>query len=232
MTHTKSSQLPGPSSSTGAVLRAVTLFGSLVALFSSGLLAGCQESGPTSLTLQWGDVADRPWPGPHIWANRIQDWEVQDGKLIATSPLPMRTAHILSRRSTPEKGALEASLVLGLSGGAGGLLIGAGGPDLDHQKAALIHHSPGPGGGLFMGVDGDGFLAVRDFGEENQVLARSEHPLLSTDSLEFHAEVRETAGGEAGEPPPGSFQVSLTARSRDGSGSPFLWSWVGWHWTR
>jgi len=45
---------------------------------------------------------------------------------------------------------------------ATGFLIGAG-RGLDYRAAALIHHSWGPGGGLFAGMDGKGFLYIRDF---------------------------------------------------------------------
>ena len=201
-----------------ATSRAMVLLGSLAILSSTGFLAGCQDSEPTALSLQWGDVPDRPWPGPHIWANRLQDWEVRGGRLTADSPLPMRTAHILSRRGVPEEGVLQVSMTMGLSEGAGGFLLGAGGPDLGYQKAALIHHSPGPGGGLFIGVDRDGFLMIRDFSGENQVLARSENPLPVTDSLNLEAEVRGVPGAGAEGQAPGKFQIVLTARSLDETG--------------
>lgn len=210
--------LPRPARPATASVRAMAFLGSLIVLICSGLLAGCQVSEPNALTLHWEGAVDRPWPGPHIWANRLQDWEVRDGRLVSNSPLPMRTAHILSRRGSPSKGGFQASLIMGLSNGAGGLLLGAGGPELDYRKTALIHHSPGPGGGLFVGVDHDGFLMFRDFSKDNQILARSEAALPSTDSLEFRAEVRETIPDGDGGKDQGTFAVTLTARPLDGTG--------------
>jgi hypothetical protein len=67
---------------------------------------------------------------------------------------------------------------------------------MDYRRAALIHYSPGPGGGLFLGMDGSGRLVVRDFSSENEVLALSEEVLPSVDSLELTVEV---AGGDAPE---------------------------------
>ena len=128
-------------------------------LLSSGR-AGCQGAQPSKLDLSWESVPDRPWPGPQLWANRLQDWEVRDGKLRVESALPMRTAHILTVRSAPEAGEILVTLRMGFSdlgeveadsiqteelGASGGLLLGAGGAGLDYRRAALIHHSPGPG---------------------------------------------------------------------------------------
>ena len=150
----------------------------LGSLFFSALLAGCQEPRETRLDLRWEGIPDRPWPGPDLWANRIQDWAVKDGKLTASGSLPMRTAHILTRRATPDRGTIRVTLEMGIGtqesrageaplppaeASAGGILLGAGGESLDFRRAALIHHSPGPGGGLFLGVDEQGFLVVRDF---------------------------------------------------------------------
>ena len=201
----------------------------------SAVLGGCQGSRSASLNLHWEEVTDRPWPGPELWANRLQDWEVRDGKLWVVGSLPMRTAHILTRRSAPEVGEISVTLRMGLSDVSGGerglleseevsaavgFLVGAGGADLDYRRIALIHHSPGPGGGLFLGVDEIGHLMVADFSDETRILARSDAALPTTDSLELRILVREgIEAGQAG-PEEGGFSLTLQASTLEGRDSP------------
>ncbi len=205
---------------------------SFAALLLPWFLLGCERPDPSDLVLGWQEVPDRPWPGPELWANRLQDWEVRGGKLIADGMLPMRTAHILTRGCAPEAGEILASLTMGLSrptgdreetgGGvdllAGGLLLGAGGAGSDYRRSALVHHSPGPGGGLFVGVDGRGQLFVADFADGNRILAVTEDSLSSTDSLELRIEVRRESGTVEGGAPRNTLILASSARSLDGPG--------------
>ncbi len=201
----------------------------------SAVLGGCQESPSTRLDLQWEGIPDRPWPAPELWANRLQDWEVRDGRLTVRSSLPMRTAHILTRRSAPEKGEIVVTLRMGLSDvpdggaegmradgllGAAGFLVGAGGADLDYRRTALIHHSPGPGGGLFLGVDEEGHLVAANFSEENRILARSDAALPTTDSLELRIRVGKGDGGSQMDREGGTFTLTLQGRSLSSHDSP------------
>lgn len=166
-------------------------------------LLGCGPTDPGDLEIRWDGVRDRPWAGADFWTNRLQDWEVRSERLIAKNALPMRTAQLLTRRGAPGTGPMAMEVRLGLvspeggrdSGTSAGILIGAGGPELDHRRAALIHHSPGPGAGIFLGVDGEGHLFARDFSQELSILARSEASLPSTDSLELR--IRTTVVGDS-----------------------------------
>jgi phosphodiesterase/alkaline phosphatase D-like protein len=164
------------------------------------LLAACDSRSGEEMELSWAGVPDRPWAGPALWTNRLQDWEVRAGRLEVSVGQPMRTAHILTARTNLDRGGLEVVVELGiegaLAGTAGaGILLGAGGPDLDWRKAALIHHSPGAGGGLFAGIDHDGRLFVRDFSDRNQSLAQTERVLAKVDSVELSIRIVPDAGG-------------------------------------
>ncbi len=173
--------------------------GSRARIWSAALLvlllaAACDTKSGAEMDLSWDGLPDRPWAGPELWANRLQDWEVRDGRLEAAVGQPMRTAHILTARTTPARGGVEVAVGLGIEGGldgqaGAGVLLGAGGPELDWRKAALIHHSPGPGGGLFAGVGSDGRLFVRDFSAENQQLAQSDGVLAAVDSVRLQVRV-------------------------------------------
>jgi len=169
----------------------------------------------------WDDASDRTWVGPAFWANRLQDWQVRDGRLESIAPLPMRTVHLLSRRVGPVPGSLRVLIRLGIvdsSGpeeataeGGAGILVGAG-PGLDYRSAALIHHSWGRGGGLFAGVDRAGSLFVRDFETEDDWLARgSEHAVR----VNLRGEVRLSLTAAPGDTPE---TVTLKLEASDAAG--------------
>jgi hypothetical protein len=181
------------------------------ALYLLLLVGACDSPDEAELAISWDAVPDRTWAGPNSWANRLQDWEVSSGRLEAAGGQPMRTAHILTARTDPARGGVEVNVTLGLvsavseSGRTGdqgseeapigaGVLLGAGGPELNWRRAALIHHSPGPGGGLFAGIDTDGRLFVRDFSSENELLSRSETAIAAVDSVDLRIRITPRRG--------------------------------------
>jgi hypothetical protein len=143
--------------------------GATAALASQGLRAGAQSSFSSALP---PDV-ERVFVGPEYWANRLQDWRISQGRIECVDKRPespMRTLHLLTHRL----GASDAGFTLNVRTGlidagaaaadaAAGFLIGAGGAEMDYRAAALIHHQPGPGGGLFAGCDARGQVFFRDF---------------------------------------------------------------------
>ena len=150
----------------------------------------------------WKNSLDRIWVGPEYWANRLQDWRVQSGTLIcieSRNNKPMRTVHLLTRRLGKQKGNLEMSVETGMVGSnknvsqdsATGFLIGAG-RLLDYRAAALIHHSPGPGGGIFAGITGKGQLFIRDFSISNEVkfFTKSEKEIDFSESISLFVSVK------------------------------------------
>lgn len=181
---------------------------------------GCDDREPAALEVEWDGLRNRPWAGADLWANRLQDWEVRDERLVARTNLPMRTVHILTRRAVPESGVISLQARLGLTSaeagtdhpeGAIGFLLGSGGPELDPRRSALVHHSPGPGGGIFLGVDQEGYLMAADFSREMEVMARSQAPLPTVDSLLLRVE---TAGNE------GEAVIRMTATPLSLPGEP------------
>jgi alkaline phosphatase D len=115
---------------------------------------------------------ERVFVGPEYWANRLQDWRVSDGRVecVDSRPAsPMRTLHLLTHRLGATSTAFAMSVRTGPADtsasaeAATGFLIGAGGPAMDYRAAALIHHQPGPGGGVFAGCDAKGQVFFRDF---------------------------------------------------------------------
>src|SRR5262245_11267461 len=115
---------------------------------------------------------ERVFIGPEYWANRLQDWRLNAGgaECVESRPgSPMRTLHLLTRRLSGASAGFtirvrtEALGADAAADAASGFLIGAGGATMDYRAAALIHHQPGPGGGLFAGCDARGQVFFRDF---------------------------------------------------------------------
>ncbi|MFC2123183.1 alkaline phosphatase D family protein [Bacteroidota bacterium] len=124
----------------------------------------------------------RMWIGPEYWANRLQDWKLEEGKIVCVetaSLKPMRTIHLLPYSMGKMDKNFQMSVVTGLSEGGNtlsentwtGFLIGAGGGEIDYRGAALVHHGAGKGGGIIAGVDGQGKLMFRD-------MTKKEYPMI------------------------------------------------------
>jgi len=164
----------------------------LAILVAIGLtVVGCDIVAPrTAFESAWNANPDRLWIGPDFWANRLQDWRVSDGRLEAVGTSPMRTVHLLTRRLGERGGGFEMSVTLGAVGStaadsgrsSGGFLIGAG-RALDYRAAALVHHSYGPSAGLYLGVDTDGRLFLRDVEQADLVIISSDTPSGPVDSV-------------------------------------------------
>jgi len=154
---------------------------SMTLAFTLIILAGCSIFGESKrFQSSWQKTYDRTWVGPDFWANRLQDWQVANGRLECVegaSSKPMRTVHLLTRWLSDKKGSLRMSVLTGPCEDPDkispdtktGFLVGAG-KGLDYRAAALIHHSYGPGAGLFAGIDGNGSLFVYDFAEDRLII--------------------------------------------------------------
>ena len=144
----------------------------------SSLLPGCStESTPISTAPV---EITRTWVGPDFWANRLQDWQVSNGRIETTemaSGRPLRTLHLLTQRAGSQDGTILMEVETGWldtdtpsEEAAVGFLIGAGAM-LDYRAAALIHHSAGPGAGFFAGMDRSGNLFIRDLNAADSSIA-------------------------------------------------------------
>lgn len=124
-------------------------------------------------TADWSKAVDRVWIGPNFWANRLQDWRVKDGAAECVQKqarYKMRTLHLLTHRLNDTQGHLAIDTRGGLidkqqpsADAAVGVLLGAGGAQMDYRAAAIVHNSSGKGAGIFVGVDGRGRAFIRDF---------------------------------------------------------------------
>lgn len=145
------------------------------------------ETSTTSFEYSWQHIPTRTWAGEDFWANRLQDWRVENGQLNCISDNPrmiMRTVHLISRRLALIKGEAQISSQVSplheaeALNSAAGFLIGAG-PERDVLGASLVQQLPGKGAGLFAGINGNGKLFIKDF-EKNEMLVEAET------TLDFH----------------------------------------------
>ncbi len=110
----------------------------------------------------WENWPDLHWIGPEYWGNRLQDWEIQDGKAVCVISGPNRTLHILTHQLQDGKQDFEQSITLqwksevlkGNPKSYVGFRIGAKGKFADYRSAAVF------GQGLDLGVNGTGQLLI------------------------------------------------------------------------
>ena len=170
---------------------------SLAAVMLILLSVSCTRFSGNGYASAWEQYPDSRWVGPDLWANRLADWEIKDGRLTCLSDLPLRTVHLMTRRTGPEEGNLitlvnirkESAMASatrsdgGINRGgsrnvdgsddAAGVLLGAG-AHLEYLSASLIFHSWGEGAGLFIGLDGSGRVFVRNLAQADDYPAYAE----------------------------------------------------------
>jgi alkaline phosphatase D len=124
------------------------------------------------------EVQSRRWIGAAWQPSRLQDWRLEDGRLVNDdSRLPVRTAHVLPLRIEPD--GPESSLAISVdvravgggpldAGSFAGLLFGAGGPDVDPRLTALVQQVPAPDGGMLAVVAGTATGRLLDFSTQKQ----------------------------------------------------------------
>lgn len=160
---------------------------------------------------------NRTWIAPQFWANRLQDWKLQNGRAecLAEAPrLGMRTLHLLTHRLNVSKGKFSISCEMGLFAhnntkvgmkAAGGFLIGVGGKKMDYRAAAIVHQFRGHGAGIFAGVDATGEPFIHDFEKPLPKIMLANGNLLKTIKLELTGESL----------PNGKYRLILTAGRKD-----------------
>ena len=125
----------------------------------------------------------RTWLAPQYWANRLQDWRLNAGRLECLAEnADARTVGVLTR--SLQAGALAGALEVRtgtLSGGQGfsGFLIGTGAGALHWKAAALVTSASGRGGGLFAVYDSDGSVRFREHTDEARPFAYAVLPSRS-----------------------------------------------------
>ena len=77
---------------------------------------GCQESESSSnYKSNWPKDVQRTWIGPEYWANPLQDWEIENGRLKCLVSDYNRNVSLLTWEKSKDPGSLSLSVRLGIT---------------------------------------------------------------------------------------------------------------------
>jgi hypothetical protein len=104
----------------------------------------------------------QPWLGPQYWANPLQDWRMNDGRIECVNPGGDRNVYLLTHEATAASGTLELRVIIGRLDGGGsaaaqgwvGFRVGIRGMFDHHLDSAVF------GIGVNVGVTPDGRLFI------------------------------------------------------------------------
>ncbi|AQT68029.1 hypothetical protein STSP2_01183 [Anaerohalosphaera lusitana] len=203
-------------------------------------------AGAGEFTYSWDDADSRTWVGKWFWANRLQDWRVDSGRLECVEvrqQKPLRTCHVLAARLNDAVEGFSVSAKVGTlkpadecaKDAVAGFLVGAAG-DMEYRSAALVHHSPGKDGGLIACVTPGGKLQFRDMTEKKfPVIAESDGTvefgedgivLKLAGIVEADGYIVELSGFEAGSDEAAA-SVSMSVKAADLAGNAAMLSHPG-----
>lgn len=119
----------------------------------------------------------RTWLGESYWANRLQDWQLNNGRMECLKGgrgYEVRTVSILTRSLNDKHEPARIQAKFGQldrnQGGFAGFLLGVGEGKLDYRASALAQRASGTGGGFMAVISADGELSFRDFTGTNDAL--------------------------------------------------------------
>ena len=151
----------------------VAVAGGLLAPSSKLLAARTRPDSATLAAVEaLPDSVSRTWLGTAFWANRLQDWRLESGRiecLRTGEDFQMRTVALLTRElgegSLPGRLRVRVGAINPGASGFSGFLLGVGGGELDYRAAALAQRAEGRGGGFMAVVDSLGQPGFRGFSD-------------------------------------------------------------------
>ena len=162
----------------------------IIFLFAAlSFFPGCSPNrSQQSFQSHWPQNMQRTWIGPEYWANRLQDWQIKNGRLENIFAGANRNVHILTRQLSPGTGDFEMSVKMGLTKKEAegdeknwlGFRIGAKGQFDDYRDSAIY------GKGLDVGLTGDGELFIGDLKSSKPEQQKQLQSLITTNGLLLH----------------------------------------------
>jgi hypothetical protein len=135
----------------------------------------------------WDSWPDMLWVGPEYWGNRLQDWEIRNGKAVCVVSEKNRTLHSLTLQIHDKAENFQSKVTLewlnrealGKQEAYIGFRIGAKGKFSDYRSAAVF------GEGIDCGINGAGHLFIGDETSDTSI------PLSGPYTLQLDAGVRD-----------------------------------------
>lgn len=130
----------------------------------------CSDSKHKGYFSQIPDNFEQKWIGNEFWANRLQDWAIQNNRLeCVNAKHPFRTVHFLTKELNETNKEFELQTNIGLISDQkltpndwAGFYIGAGNLQMDYRKRSLMHGSCITEGGILAVINGENKLLFLD----------------------------------------------------------------------
>ena len=180
-----------------------------------------------SFRSSWHEAVDRTWISENTWANRLQDWRLEDGGLQCVESRPrfgMRTLHLLTRRlGGGEEGSFRMRVTVDASAGRSngerrGLPPRSGGAHVDPRLTSQVHGAPAQDGGFLALLGADGRVTLRTFEEPVAGAGRNQWAMTAerdvADFARLEGVVEDGAGFGEGGPRPGGPRARRRALRR------------------
>lgn len=142
-----------------------------------------QKKELTSFDSNWPDDVQRIWIGPEFWANRLQDWQLDNGRVECITSEPNRNLNLLTWRLDNTEGEFIIQVTTGLLTDSLinnekswiGFRIGAKGQFNDYRDDAIF------GKGLNIGITTGGDLFIGEPGVKQNGNAKDLIPHLKNE---------------------------------------------------
>ncbi len=111
-------------------------------------------------------IENRRWVGADFWANRLQNWEVKNGKIYCSRPEELSTLHLLTHEMQSSKSSSEISFEVGRNelaasdtAAKAGIIIGLSDESLNYKARAMIQRFTSNEDGVWIGIKGNRLFA-------------------------------------------------------------------------
>lgn len=114
----------------------------------------------TSYQSKWEELPNMTWTGEELWANRLQDWAIENGKLSCIITGKNRSVALLTHQVINDAEGFEMKAAFTIqnfeTNGMVGFRLASQGPNNDYRSAAVY------GKGINVGLSNKGELMIHD----------------------------------------------------------------------
>jgi len=130
------------------------------------LLFPCSLFGQKTTVFSFDTIENRRWVGADFWANRLQNWEVKNGKIYCSRSEELSTLHLLTHEMQSSKGSSEINFEIGRNelaakdtAARAGIIVGLSDESLNYKARAMIQRFTLNEDGVWIGIKGNRLFA-------------------------------------------------------------------------